>query len=173
VYHEYGFKVAVNAERPVVSGSLRPVLKARVNIHGDEEILFSYRKSIEMPKTYEEEKFARIRGSEDPDMWPYPFTRKSVIEYLIAFRDKNRSKYKEALAFVQSAIHHPIQTAVLIQFHTTTLNTIDLTNADFARCRSVPSDKSSINSVSQHVTLPTTMFKSYTFLKNITRYCLF
>jgi hypothetical protein len=148
VYHEYGFKVAVNAERPVVSGNIHPVLKAKVNIQGDQEILFSYGKSIVMPKTYEEEKFARIGGSEDPDMWPYPFTRRSVIEYLIAFRDNNRSKYEDALIFVQSAIKHPNQTAVLVKHHTSTFNTIDLTNADFARCDAVPLNRSLVTSVS-------------------------
>ena len=148
VYHEYGFKVAVNAVRPIQSGSLNPVLRAKTNIPGDHEILFSYGKSIVMPKTYEEEQFGRIGGRDVPNMWPYPFTRQSVIDHLVSFQDRNREKYERALALVSTAIHDAKRNAVVATHSTGKFSSIELLNEDISRCKAVPSNKSLHNEVS-------------------------
>jgi hypothetical protein len=138
VYHEYGFRVAANAIRPIQSGCTKPVLRASIDIEGDTEILWAYGQHVRMPKTVEEERFSRIGGNHEPNSWAYEFTMQSVIDYLTLFSVTNALEFEKASKIVNSAISTKTLTDELTKHPTGKVGYLIIKAEDIARCRIVP-----------------------------------
>jgi hypothetical protein len=104
VYHRYGFKVMNNAELKLQNGSTTPHLKATRSILKNAEILWAYGNDLNLPTTYEEEKFSRINGNTQPNQWPFSFSRTEVIDSMTKFPTVLPEKYTSATKLIQENI---------------------------------------------------------------------
>ena len=132
IYHRYGFIASMNADIAYGLGSLVPKLKATKNIAMNTEILWPYGRTIRMPSTFEEEKYARIGGNESINEGPYDFTREEVIDRLTNFAFKHTEAYITASNLVEGSIDDASGT---IRFNHVN---VDIKAEHFARCRPYP-----------------------------------
>jgi hypothetical protein len=132
VYHRYGFVAEHNADISYQNGSVLPRLKLRKQVQAMAEILWPYGREMQTPTTFDEEKFARIGGSNLSNAWPFVFTRSEVIDSLVKFSMKCPGVYLRAQTLLESCKRMDKD----IICH---VNHIEFDASKLARCSSVPS----------------------------------